>query len=382
MFLAGLFGEELVAGIDGLGPVAGATLWNCGERQLINKWSSLVAGPPSAIYPAIGVALALFMICQSGVAAAADFRLSLPVDCEIGTVCTIQNYVDVDPGPSARDYTCGRLVYNGHKGTDFRLPDVSWLDRDIPVLAAAPGQILGVRNNVRDHALGRYDPNSNKGRECGNGVLIDHGGGWRTQYCHLRKGSVSVRKGDRVSRRAALGIIGLSGKTEFPHLHLSVRYKGKVVDPFLGAGVKAGCGVKGKPLWEPRLLSDLTYRPSGILSSGFTDKVPTMKQVVAGGHRRKRLSPNAPNLLFWVMIFGLQPGDTEVLRVIAPDGRMLVNKKSSTARKHMVRRFIFSGKRLRRSLAPGLYTGEYLLMRTKGGRRSVALKTKARVQIE
>ena len=228
MFLAGLFGEELVDGIDGLGPVAGATLWNCGERQLINKWSSLVAGPPSAIYPGIGVALALLMICQSGVAAAADFRLSLPVDCEIGTVCTIQNYVDVDPGPSARDYTCGRLVYNGHKGTDFRLPDVSWLDRDIPVLAAAPGQILGVRNNVRDHALGRYDPGGIKGRECGNGVLIDHGGGWRTQYCHMRQGSVRVRKGDQVRDRQRLGTIGLSGKTEFPHLHLSVRFRGKV----------------------------------------------------------------------------------------------------------------------------------------------------------
>jgi hypothetical protein len=32
MFLAGLFGEELVDGIDGLGPVAGTMLWNCGER--------------------------------------------------------------------------------------------------------------------------------------------------------------------------------------------------------------------------------------------------------------------------------------------------------------------------------------------------------------
>jgi len=335
-----------------------------------------------ALFACIGATIVFAMIYLPALAAERTIRLSLPVGCKIGGICTIQNYVDRDPGPGARDYTCGRLVYNGHKGTDFRLPDASWLKHNVAVLAAAPGKVMGTRNDIVDHAPGQYDPALNKGRECGNGVLIDHGSGWRTQYCHMRQGSVLVRKGDRVNRRAALGIIGLSGKTEFPHLHLSVRYKGEVIDPFLGAGAKAGCGVKGKPLWEPRLLSDFTYRPSGVLSSGFTDEVPTMKQVVAGQHRHKRLSPNTPNLLFWVMIFGLQPGDTEVLRVIAPDGRMLVNTKSSAAKKHMVRRFNFSGKRLKRSLAPGLYTGEYLLMRTKGGRRSVALKTKARVQIE
>ena len=59
-------------------------------------------------------------------------------------------------------------------------------------------------------------------------MLIDHGGGWRTQYCHMRQGSVRVRKGDRVRDRQRLGTIGLSGKTEFPHLHLSVRFRGKV----------------------------------------------------------------------------------------------------------------------------------------------------------
>ena len=327
-------------------------------------------------------AFVFVMISIQALAAEPSIRLSLPVGCKIGGICTIQNYVDRDPGPGAKDYTCGRLVYNGHKGTDFRLPDASWLKHNIAILAAAPGKVMGTRNDVPDHAPGQYDPSRNKGRECGNGVLIDHGGGWRTQYCHLRKGSVSVRKGDRVSRRAALGIMGLSGKTEFPHLHLSVRHKGKVVDPFLGAGAKAGCGAKGRPLWDPSLLPDLAYQPSGVLSSGFTDKVPTIKQVVAGQHRHKRLSRSAPNLLFWVMIFGLQPGDTEVLRVIAPDGRIFVKKKSPAARKHMVRWFTYSGKRNRRSLAPGLYTGEYLLMRTTEGRRIVALKTTARVRVE
>jgi len=327
-------------------------------------------------------ALIIVIIPVRALAAEPSIRLSLPVGCKIGRVCTILNYVDRDPGPSAKDYTCGRLVYNGHKGTDFRLPDAGWLKHNVAILAAAPGTVIGIRNDVDDHAPGQYDPNRNKGRECGNGVLLDHGGGWRTQYCHLRKGSVSVRKGAQVSRKAVLGIMGLSGKTEFPHLHIGVRYKGKVIDPFLGVGAKAGCGVKGKPLWDPSLLPSLTYRPSGVLSSGFTDKVPTIKQVVGGQHRHKSLSRDAPNLLFWVMIFGLQPGDTEVLRITGPDGRVFVRKKSPAARKHMVRRFTYSGKRNRRPLAPGFYKGEYLLMRTTKGKRSVALKTTSRVQIK
>ncbi len=334
--------------------------------------------------PVLGFSLAVaaFMTATPGAAAASDIRLSLPVACKIGAVCSIQNYVDRDPGPGARDYTCGRLVYDGHKGTDFRLPHVGWLRRDIPVLAAAPGTVSGARNDVPDHAPGVYQPGRNKGRECGNGVVIEHGGGWQTQYCHMRQGSVRVRQGDRVSRQQPLGSIGLSGRTQFPHLHLGVRYQGQVVDPFLGAGAKTGCGVEGKPLWAPDLLAELAYRPSGVLAAGFTDQVPSRDQVTAGGHRHERLARHAPNLVFWVLIFGLQPGDEEVLRVIAPDGTVLVVKQGPAAKAHKARWFSYSGKRARRPWPPGTYKGEYQLLRTTAGRRQVALSTTAMVRIE
>ena len=227
---------------------------------MIDNLRSLTAASWRAVVPCIGVAVVILMMGRAEVVAEAEFRLSLPVACEIGTVCTIQNYVDRDPGPGARDYTCGRLVYDGHKGTDFRLPDASWLRRNIAVLAAAPGTVAGIRNDLPDHLPGQYDPDRTKGRECGNGVLIDHGGGWHTQYCHMRQGSVQVHKGDQVYRQQPLGSIGLSGKTEFPHLHFGVRYLDEVVDPFLGVGAEEGCGVNGEPLWEPNLLADLSYR--------------------------------------------------------------------------------------------------------------------------
>jgi hypothetical protein len=52
--------------------------------------------------------------------------------------------------------------------------------------------------------------------------------------------------------------------------------------------------------------------------------------------------------VFWVMIFGLQPGDEEVLQIIAPNGEVLATSKGKPATKHKVRWFAYSGKRARR----------------------------------
>ncbi len=335
-------------------------------------------------------ALAYFLIGQAGSARASEFRLSLPVDCELGRVCTLQNYVDREPGPEARDYTCGRLVYDGHKGTDFRLPDVRWLERDVAILAAAPGVIRGLRNNVRDHTVTTYDRKKVEGQECGNGVVIDHGGGWETQYCHLRFGSVTVAKGDRVRRGQRLGIMGLTGKTEYPHLHMSVRYQGKVVDPFVGPDAVPGCGVKGQPIWEPGLLDKLAYRPSGILGAGFTDQKPRMADILSGEHRYRRLSRDAANLIFWVLIYGLQPGDEMDFRITDPTGRQITKHRSKPAKKHKIRWFSFAGKRGRGAWPAGTYTGEYRLLRQRQGQgqgqgrgqQVIAVETSAKVELK
>ena len=46
-------------------------------------------------------------------------ELRLPIRCDVGATCEIQNYVDLDPSPKARDYQCGSRTYDGHKGIDF-----------------------------------------------------------------------------------------------------------------------------------------------------------------------------------------------------------------------------------------------------------------------
>ena len=89
------------------------------------------------------------------------------------------------PGPAATDFTCGPLSYDGHDGTDIALPTRAAMAEGVAVLAAAPGTVTGIRDGIADFAP------VIQGKECGNGVVIDHGAGWVTQYCHLRQGSVA-----------------------------------------------------------------------------------------------------------------------------------------------------------------------------------------------
>lgn len=84
------------------------------------------------------------------------------------------------------------------------------MEQGVSVLSAAPGIVRRVRDGVKDVAL--KTPASREamtGRECGNGVLIDHGDGWETQYCHLKLRSVRVTVGQQIERGDELGLIGL-----------------------------------------------------------------------------------------------------------------------------------------------------------------------------
>lgn len=140
-------------------------------------------------------------------------QLSLPMDCCKPNSCAVQNYVDIDPGPAARDHACGSLTYDVHKGTDFRIGDLTAMRAGVAVLSTADGVVLGLRDGMADIDVRQTGPSAVKDRECGNGVVLGHPDGWTTQYCHLRRGSVDVKKGQRIRTGQRLGLIGLSGKT-------------------------------------------------------------------------------------------------------------------------------------------------------------------------
>jgi murein DD-endopeptidase MepM/ murein hydrolase activator NlpD len=65
----------------------------------------------------------------------------------------------------------------------------------------------------------------------GNLVVVDHGQGIESYYAHLS--DVLVHEGLAVDRGSAIGLSGNSGRSQAPHLHLSLRSGGVPVDPLL-----------------------------------------------------------------------------------------------------------------------------------------------------
>ena len=294
-------------------------------------------------------------------------RFGLPVVCQIGKVCFVQNYFDHDPGPGFRDFNCGVLGYDGHRGTDIRLTNYVVMARGVPVVAAAPGRLRHVRDGEPDVDAREIGLEALKGREPGNVVLIDHGHGWLTHYGHLRRGSVTVEQGQKVVAGQRLGLIGLSGKTEFPHVEFGVRYRGRPVDPFIGLGDRKRCGLGTGAMWNAEAQAALSYVPSGVLNAGFADVRPSSFGARRGAYERSTIARGAAALVFWIDLFGMQMGDRERVRIIGPNGVVLIERANRMpARKAQWFRII--GKRRRDTPWPsGTYRGEYHLLRTIDG---------------
>ncbi|MBL9050772.1 MAG: M23 family metallopeptidase [Tabrizicola sp.] len=280
---------------------------------------------------------------------AGAFELFLPVDCTLGDTCYIQNYSDHDPGPAASDFTCGPLSYDGHDGTDFALPTRAAMEAGVAVLAAAPGKVLRLRDGVPDFAAAT--PN----QECGNGLVIDHGEGWETQYCHLKQGSLLIKPGDEVVAGTPLGQIGQSGQADFPHLHLTVRQNGRKVDPF--APDAPACGAPGEDLWADDLLTE----PGGLLDIGITTAVPEF-DAIKSGLASPDLSRTAPALVLWVRTFGQRSGDELLLTLSGPEGAVI--SEAIPLEKTQAMAFRAIGRKLKtEGWPPGIYTGTASLLR-------------------
>lgn len=304
-------------------------------------------------------------------APSAGFRLLFPVACTLGQDCFIQNYVDRDSGGSWRDFTCGHLSYNDHRGTDIAVADRATMQRGTAVIVAAPGRVIGVRNNVPDAALGDADAPDISDRECGNGVRLDHGDGWETQYCHLRRGSVVLRAGQQVEAGDTIGLIGLSGRTEFPHLHFQVERNRQTVDPFDARPATEACGQIGRPLWAEAV----AYAAGGLISAGFATGEVAQRTVDADAASPAELPTDTPALTFWAWTFGVRAGDIHQFRIMRPDGSVMLDNRSPPADRNQARQFRFIGQRLRGDAWPaGVYRGEYRLLR---GAQVVANATRA-----
>jgi murein DD-endopeptidase MepM/ murein hydrolase activator NlpD len=120
--------------------------------------------------------------------------------------------VEISSGFGDRVAPC-RYCSSSHRGVDFTPGNGA------PIFAVADGVVT----------------QAEYGRGYGEHVYIEHrinGQSVVTVYAHMQRTSSPLRVGDSVAVGDFVGLVGNTGTSTGPHLHLEVRINGEYVDPF------------------------------------------------------------------------------------------------------------------------------------------------------
>ncbi|EAB6718163.1 M23 family peptidase [Salmonella enterica subsp. enterica] len=289
--------------------------------------------------------------------------LGSPAACELGQDCFVQQFPDMLAGAGDQDPFCGVATYDGHDGTDLRLRSMADVARGVDVVAVADGTVLRTRDGVADRLVqSEADRAAVANLECGNGLVVDLGGGLEAQYCHMKQGSLVVKQGAQVKKGDKLGSVGASGMAQFPHVHLTLRRDGKPIDPSTGAALSAGCAADASarhPLWDPEVAAAMGTGEAQALGLGLAGGPIDHAALTVSGPPPEATAASA-NLVGWVWFANLRKGDQVWIEVLR-DGAPFAESKTEPMDRNKATYSAFAGKR--GAPAPGRYDLRASLLR-------------------
>lgn len=170
-------------------------------------------------------------------------------ETRFNNIVAISNYVDlapINPG-TLEDWNCGERTYDfsgyNHSGIDiYTWPFSQYIQENniAEIVAVTDGIII-------DKIDGNYDKNCAMGGSTNwNAVYVGNTDGTITWYGHMKSGSLTTKRtGDPVAQGEFLGIVGSSGSSTGPHLHLETHSaSARILEPFAGT-----CN-PGQSLWQ------------------------------------------------------------------------------------------------------------------------------------
>ena len=306
-------------------------------------------------------ALSMFPVVAG---AASALELRLPADCSLGKDCFLQQFPDMKKGEGAVDPYCGIATYDDHDGVDLRILSMKDIGRGVPVVAAADGVVLRGRDGMEDRLIvTAAERKAITPQACGNGVVMSHADGVETQYCHLRKGSIVVRRGQKLKAGDKIGEIGASGLVQFPHVHLSVRVNGKEIDPVTGNAVGTSCVVDpadAKPLFASSVVAAIKPDQPTVLGFGLSGSVIEYDDLVIKGPP-ETAKPGDQVRVAWAWLANMRPGDRLKIALTGPDGEAVAENTTEPVDRSKAVYFSYAGKK--GSPKPGTYTLDVAVIR-------------------
>jgi Peptidase family M23 len=123
-----------------------------------------------------------------------------------------------------------RINRVGLRVPGFLPPDpAAYLIYGDPILAPCQGRVVFAEDGAADMS----PPQSDRSHMVGNHVILECGGAWIV-LGHMQRGTVAVHIGQVTESGHVLGLVGNSGNTGEPHLHIHAQRPGSTIAPLSG----------------------------------------------------------------------------------------------------------------------------------------------------